>query len=76
MQQSASQSIRAYRCYLFGGNGHIARAHDIEATSDEEACEFATQMLAQQSDYPAIEVWDRARQVCRIGAKESIRRAE
>ncbi|HUK57955.1 MAG TPA: hypothetical protein VLV50_01900 [Stellaceae bacterium] len=76
MPQSAGQSIRGYRCYLFDAAGHIAIVHEIEATSDKEACEFADRMLAEQPRYPAIEVWDRARQVCRLGTEYPSERTE
>ena len=33
------------------------------SSSDAEACELAAIMLSEQSDFPSIEVWDRARKV-------------
>ena len=66
MQQSSRESLRAYRVYLIDSMGHIAKAHEVEAASDEEACELASLMLSEQSNYPVVEVWDRARQVRRI----------
>ena len=65
-QHPSRQAIRPYRIYLIDSTGHIAKAHDVEATSDEEARELAQLMLAEQSDHPIVEVWDRARTVCRL----------
>lgn len=65
------QSIRSYRFYFLDGDNHIAKAWDIESSSDTEACELAALMLADQVDYPCIEVWDRARKVqCRPTAPQ------
>ena len=60
-----SQAIRTYRFYLLNALDHIAMAHEVEAGSDEEACELAAAMLKEQARHPAIEVWDRTRKVCR-----------
>jgi hypothetical protein len=66
VQQSARLSTRAYWLYLIDSDGHIAKAHEIEASSDEEACELAKLLLDEQLDYSIIEVWDRARRVCHL----------
>ncbi len=66
MQQAPSQSLRAYRAYLLDNKGKIARAHELEAGSDEEACELAILILNGQSSYPAVEIWDRARRIRRL----------
>jgi hypothetical protein len=66
MQQPTRISVRSYRFYFLDGDHHIAKAHEIDASSDIEACELATMMLAEQSDYPSIEVWDRTRKVRRL----------
>jgi len=63
MQPAVPSIVRSYRFYLMDSGGHIAKASDIEASSDTEAGELAAIMLAEQSDYPGIEVWERARQV-------------
>ena len=60
-----SEIIRSYRLYFLDTGDHIARAHDIEAPSDDGACEIAARMLSEQSHYACVEVWDRARKVFR-----------
>lgn len=65
MGQSASTTaIRSYRVYFRDAVNAIARAHDIDLASDQEAHELAALMLDQQGIYPCAEVWDRARLVC------------
>jgi hypothetical protein len=66
MGQLDHAAVLAYRFYFLDESGHIANTHEIESASDEEAGELAALMLAEQSKYPGIEVWDRARKVCRI----------
>ncbi len=63
MQQSPRQSIRGYRVYLIDQRGKIATAHDVEAGSDDEACELANVILAGQTNHPRVEIWDRARRI-------------
>jgi hypothetical protein len=53
---------------IAGLGGHIAKALDIEASSDTEAGELAAIMLSDQRAYPGIEVWERARQVAALSA--------
>jgi hypothetical protein len=65
-QSAQQQSTRPYRIYLIDRTGNIAKAHEIAAVSDEEACELAKLILHEQLDYTTIEVWDRARQVRRM----------
>ena len=61
---SADTTIsRSYRFYFTDSDGHIAKALDIESSSDTDAGDLAAIMLSEQSDYPGIEVWERARQV-------------
>jgi hypothetical protein len=66
VQQTVSQCIRSYRFYFIDSGGHIAQALDVESSCDAEACELAARMLAEQSRYPGIEVWERARMVGRV----------
>ena len=66
MQQSPRRSIRAYRVYLLDRLGKIATAHDVEAGSDDEACELANLILTEQSSHPSVEIWDRARRIRRL----------
>jgi len=65
MPQSDRQNIRSYRFYFLDEKDVIARPHDIESGSDDEACELAALMLAEQTFYPSIEVWHGTRKVCR-----------
>ena len=58
-------AIRAYRFYFIDDGGSIAHAHDVDSSSDEEASDRAALMLRDQPRFAAIEVWDRARRVCR-----------
>jgi hypothetical protein len=58
--------IRAYRIYLRDGENVLARAHDVELASDEEARGLAMLMLGGQTTHPCAEVWDRARLVCTV----------
>ena len=64
MSQGA-QATRTYRFYLLDDGDHVVTAHEIEAGTDEEASELAAAMLREQARHRAIEVWDRARKVCR-----------
>jgi hypothetical protein len=66
VKQSTRDSVRSYRFYFLDAEQHIAKAHEIDASSDTEACELAAMMLAEQADYPNIEVWDRTRKVRRL----------
>ena len=66
--QIVNSSTRSYRFYFIDRAGLIAKALDVESFSDAEACELAGMMLAEQSTYPGIEVWDRARRVQRLPA--------
>jgi len=52
----------AYRCYLLGDDGKIKGSEMIECATDAAALDEAERRLAR-CDYPAIEVWDRARRV-------------
>jgi hypothetical protein len=65
MRHSGDQIAHSYRFYFLDDGGGIAAAHDIELASDDEASTLAAQMLTEQSRHPAIEVWERKRQVCR-----------
>jgi hypothetical protein len=56
----------AYRCYLIGEDGHIKNSQVIECPSDAAALAEAERGLAA-SEYPAVEVWDKARRVGRVG---------
>ena len=39
---------------------------DAILASDEEAHDLAVKMLGEQTAYPCVEVWDRARLVCAV----------
>jgi hypothetical protein len=63
---SSGQPNRSYRAYFLDHSNKIAKGHDIESGSDTEVRQLARLILAGQLDYPAIEVWDRTRIVCRL----------
>ena len=59
-------AIRSYRVYLRDAENVLARSHEVELASDEEARSLATLMLGEQTNHPCAEVWDRARLVCTV----------
>ncbi|MBV8771587.1 MAG: hypothetical protein JO166_04530 [Deltaproteobacteria bacterium] len=59
-------AVRTYRIYLRDALNVLARVHEVEAASDEQARELAVKVLNEQSAYPTAEVWDRARFVCNV----------
>ena len=63
-QRSTTTAIRAYRIYLRDATNALARPHDVDLASDEEARQLA--MLDEQVQYPCVEVWDRTRLVCSV----------
>jgi hypothetical protein len=62
----STTAIRSYRIYLRDAENVLARSHEVELASDEEARGLATRMLGEQTTYPCVEVWDRARLVCTV----------
>jgi hypothetical protein len=48
MTRPPTTAIRSYRIYLRDAENMLAQGHDIELVSDEDACEFAARMLAEQ----------------------------
>jgi hypothetical protein len=66
VQQVVRHDLHFYRLYLIDSDGHIAKAHQVKAASDDEACELAKLMLEEQSNYPSIEVWDQSRRVAKF----------
>jgi hypothetical protein len=56
----------AYRCYLLGDDGKIKDSEIIECPTDAAALDEAERRLAL-CEFPAIEVWDRARRVGIVG---------
>ena len=64
-------AIRSYRIYLRDGGNLIARSHDVDLASDEEARELASSMLDDQPAYHCAEVWDRTRLVCTVQRGEN-----
>lgn len=71
MTQANHTSIRSYRIYLRDAHNQIARPHEIELASDEEARKLAALMLDEQGSYPCAEVWDRTRLVCTVRRDEN-----
>jgi len=57
-------AIRSYRIYLRDSSDTLARMHDVNLASDEDARQLAALMFDEQTTYPCVEVWDRARLVC------------
>ena len=70
MAQPAATAIRSYRIYLRDADNLLARGHDVELASDQDARELAMLMLDRQTAYPCVEVWDRARLVCVVRRDE------
>jgi hypothetical protein len=70
MAQAAPAVVRSYRIYLRDADNLLARGHDVELASDQDARELAMLMLDQQTAYPCVEVWDRARLVCMVRRAE------
>jgi hypothetical protein len=66
MRQSSTTAIRSYRIYLRNVSNALARTHDAELASDEDARQLAVRMLDEQTTHPCAEVWDRARLVCTV----------
>ena len=56
-----------FRCYLLNSGDHILSVDSVEADDDAGAMELAGRIiLAKQSEFAAIEVWDRARCIGKI----------
>jgi hypothetical protein len=70
MAQPAATAIRSYRIYLRDADNLLARGHDVELASDQDARELAMLMPDRQTAYPCVEVWDRARLVCMVRRDE------
>ena len=66
MSQSTTVAMRSYRIYLRDAKNVLARAHDVELTSDEDASKLAALMIEEQTIHPCAEVWDRTRLVCTV----------
>jgi hypothetical protein len=62
-QLSTTTATRSYRVYLRDASNLLARSHDVDLASDEDARSLAVLMLDQQAVYPCVEVWDRT--LCR-----------
>ena len=62
--QSTTAVTRSYRIYLRDSSNAIARMHDVDLASDGDVSQLAALMLDEQTTYPCVEVWDRARLVC------------
>jgi hypothetical protein len=50
---------KAYRVYMVDGSGHIVKGHDVEADTDDEACDKACDLTLTG----AVEVWEGTRLV-------------
>ena len=51
-----------YRLFFFDGSNHITTSHDFFAATDEEAIQYARQLV----DGYYVEVWDRDRFAFRL----------
>ena len=69
-QLSTTTAIRSYRIYLRDASNALAVPHDVDLASDEEARQLALLMLDEQVAHPCVEVWDRARLVCKVRRDE------
>jgi hypothetical protein len=69
-QPTITTAIRSYRICFRGTDNALARSHEVDLASDDDARGVAVLMLDQQAAYCCVEVWDRARLVC------SVRRGE
>jgi hypothetical protein len=58
--------MHAYRCYLLDASNHIASVELIRCPDDDAAKLRAHDILAEQPQVSAVEVWQRARQVNRV----------
>lgn len=61
---STTTVMRSYRIYLRDSSNAVARMHDVDLASDGDASQLAALMLDEETTYPCVEVWDRARLVC------------
>jgi hypothetical protein len=61
MAQFTPTAIRSYRICFRDGSDLLARSHDSDLASDEDARELAALMLDEQIAYSLAEVWDAAR---------------
>jgi hypothetical protein len=68
---STTRAVRSYRIYLRDATNALARPHDVDLASDNEARELAARMLNEQVNYPCVEVWDRTRLVCTVRRNEN-----
>ena len=66
MRQSTITAIRSYRIYLRDAENVLARSHEVDLASDEEARQLAVWMLDEQSTHLCAEIWDRSRLVCTV----------
>ena len=57
-----NRGVREYRFRVLQTN-KIDAEFILKASSDDEACEIATDLL-EEADCPLIEVWQAAQQVC------------
>jgi hypothetical protein len=62
----STTALRGYRIYLRNDSHEVARPHDVELPSDEEARQLAALMLDEQGTCPCAEVWDRSRLVATV----------
>ena len=68
--RSTTRAVRSYRVYLRDAINTLARPYDVDLASDEEAHQLAARMLDEQTAYPCVEVWDRARLGCTVRRDE------
>jgi hypothetical protein len=62
----STTASRPYRLYFRGATTLPEQRHDAVLASDEEARLLAMRLLAEQTAYPCVEVWDGARLVCAV----------
>jgi hypothetical protein len=68
----ASAATRSYRLFFRDASALLAKAYDVDLASDDDASQLAVLMLDEQTAYPCVEVWDRARLVCTVRRGEQV----
>lgn len=56
-----------YRCFILDKESHISERLSIESDDDDDALIRAGAVLSRRPDMSAIEVWDEARLVQKLG---------
>jgi hypothetical protein len=57
--------VTNYRFYLLNQDDHITKVHVAECEGPDDIQRMALSLLAAQEATAAVEVWERAKRVCR-----------